>query len=201
MKTRTQQVVCWVEPLFDLIDVTAFCHVLSAAGSNWNWRPYRISMASRVGGMITSSAQVSVQTIPLAACGPPDIVILGCGDGGVSLDINEDPFTMWRQSKPLWVALGNSSATLLRLGLPVSSLAVSAMRQPEVRKWSSSVEFTTKDFHFEADVLSCSTLDVVPAAFALLERQIGRSARRYVETQMGLTHNPIDLRGLTKLGP
>ncbi len=206
MKTRTRHVVCWIEPYFDLIDVATFCHVLSVAGSNWNWRPYRLSLASQLGGLVTSRSQVSLLTVPLTACDAPDVVILGPGELERELDGQDALFASWREADPVWVTLSNSTSTLLRLNLPTSTLAVSASRQAQVQSLAPHIELAAKDFHFDAQVLSCSTLDVLPAALALIERQIGRSARRFVETQMGLTSNTldvagIDLRGLGKVGP
>lgn len=199
MKTRTRHVVCWVEAHFNLIDLATVCQVLSVAGSNWNWRPYRISLASRHGGLVPSRAQVNVDTVSLIDCAPPDVVILAGGEPHEPWHPDEEPFVTWQQLQPLWVALRDGVHALVRLEPLCQRLAVARAQQERVREFSPHVHFENKDYHLEGRVLSCATLDVLPAALLLLERQVGQSARRFVETQLGLTHAGIQFQGLDKL--
>lgn len=200
MKTRTRHVVCWLEPHFNLIDVASFCQVLSVAGSNWNWRPYRLSFASTSGGVVTSSAQVRVDTVPLASCDLPDVVIVS-SSAPTGVTSTDAPFATWQVAVPFWVALRGSLPTLVKLNVPLSTVAVSPPHQALMRELVPGLQFSSKDFHEDGQVLSCGTLDVLPAALALLEKQIGHSARRYVETQLGLTQTAVALHGLDKLRP
>lgn len=192
MKTRTQHVVCWVEPYFELIDVATFCHVLSVAGSNWNWRPYRLSLASEQGGVVPSRSQVSVQTVPLTSCAVPDVVILACGERP-SYEGAGPTIEGWSVAELTWIVFRDSIKTFMRFGVAVDTLAVSAAGRKAVLDACSNAQFSPKDFHFDARVLSCATLDVLPGALGFVERQLGRSARRYVEAQLGLTQSPVNL--------
>lgn len=196
MKTRTRHVVCWLEAHFNLIDVATLCYVLSVAGSNWNWRPYRVSVASRQGGLVPSRAQTHVDTVRLTECETPDIIVLAGGELHETWQPDEAPFAAWSQTQPFWVALRDGVHTLLRLEPTCERLAVALSQQARVQQSSPHVHFEHKDHHLEGRVLSCATLDVLPAALLLVERQIGQSARRFVETQLGLTHAGVHLQGL-----
>lgn len=199
VKTRTRHVVCWLEPNFNLIDVAAFCQVLSLAGSNWNWRPYRLSLVSSNGGLIASRAQVSLDTLALVSAEPPDVVILAGGEANSIPPSDDGPLISWSRDHVFWVALRDGVPRLLQLQQSMSMLAVPAQHQAHIRKLLPAIQFTSADFYLDTHVLSCASLDVLPAALALVERQIGQSARRYVETQMGLTQVGINLQGLDKL--
>lgn len=187
MKTRTKNVVCWVERGFDALDVAGFCQVLSEAGSTWNWRAYRLELTSRAGGLVMSSAQYEVPTLAFDDCTPPDVVIVAGGAHAPSPNLPTDPPERWPSPDLEWVGLRAGLLPIVATGrFGSAKVAASPRLQPRLLTAEPSLRFVTEPFCSDAKLWSCATADTTPAALALVQRHVGNSARRAVETALGL---------------
>lgn len=186
MKTRTRHVVCWVEAGFDALDVASFCQVLSEAGSTWNWRAYRIEFVSRTGGLIASNAQLELNTAPMAAA-QPDVVIVASGRQATPAEM-PDPWRLWSSPHVEWVGLRAGLLALLSTGrFQGATVAASPRFQPRLLAVEPSLQFSSKPWHVHERLWSCASADATDAALALLQRHVGNTARRAVETALGLS--------------
>lgn len=199
MKTRTKHVVCWVEPGFDALDVSGFCQVLSETGSTWNWRAYRVELASRAGGMVMSSAQVAVSTVALDDCATPDVVVVA----GAPSPLATDPPERWAGADIEWVGLRKGLLAIVSTGrFGGARVAASPRLQPRLLATEPSLRFVTEPFFCDGRLWSCASADTTLAALALVQRHVGGGARRAVETALGLTLAFPPMRvELTSTGP
>lgn len=187
MKTRTKNVVCWVERGFDALDVAGFCQVLSEAGSTWNWRAYRIELASRTGGLVMSSAQYEVPTLSFDQCTAPNLVLVAGGAHVPSPTLPTDPPERWSSPDVEWVGLRGGLLPIVATGRFAGvKVAANLHLQPRLLAAEPSLRFVTDPFCSDAKLWSCATADTTPAALALVQRHVGNSARRAVETALGL---------------
>lgn len=187
MKTRTKNVLCWVEAGFDALDLAAFCQVLSEAGSVWNWRAYRIEIASRTGGVITNNGQQELLTIALDACSEPDIVVVSSGQHVGSEALPTDPTESWTSPHVEWVGLRAGLLPIVRTGrFAGATVAASPRLRPRLVAAEPTLQFATKPWHVDGNLWSCASADATDAALTLVQRHVGNSARRAVETALGL---------------
>lgn len=189
MRTRTRRVLCWVEEGFDALDVATFCQVLSMAGSTWNWRAYKIELASRSGGEVRSSAQLTLATMPIATCAAPEIVIVAGGSHVARRrGIEADPTAWWSDADLEWVTLRNGLLVLLESGrCGGATVAASAALQPQLLAAEPTLRFSSKSSHLDGKLLSCASADTLDAALGMVQRHVGLGARRIIETNLGLT--------------
>lgn len=205
MRTRTRHVLCWVEEGFGALDVAACCQVLSAAGSAWNWRAYRIVFASRRGGSIPSSGQLSVETAELSEVlggatskdlAPPNLDVVIVASGELVLGEESDRLLTQRtRPETQWFGLRSGLASLLRTGrFAGSTVAAAPKYQPRLLAIEPSLMFTSRPWHQHANLWSTATADSTDPTLSLVERHLGASARRTVETSLGLTTTISPLR-------
>lgn len=205
MKTRTRSVVCCVEAGFDALALGGVCQVLSEAGSIWNWRAYRLEIASRAGGLITSNAQQQLQTRPFDACSEPEIVVVGAGPPVAAAGVDDpepDLLARWPGPTIEWVGLRAGLIPIVRSGrFKGATVAASARLQPRLLAAEPTLQFAAKPWHVEGTLWSSASADATELALTLVQRHVGNSARRAVETSLGLTTSFSSLRvNLTKPG-
>lgn len=201
MKTRTRRVVCWLEEGFDVLDVAAFCQVLSEAGSNWNWRAFKIELASRAGGLVTSHAQLALQTCAIDTCAEPDVAVVANGPNTAAPDA-PNPCARWTSPEVEWVGLRAGLVEIVRTGrFAGATVAATPRLQPRLLAAEPTLRFSAKPWHLDAKLWSTSSADATDVALALVQRHVGNSARRAVEASLGLatTFTPVSV-GLTKSG-
>jgi transcriptional regulator GlxA family with amidase domain len=203
MKTRTRNVVCWIEAGFDALDLAGFCQVLSDAGSVWNWRAYRIEVASCAGGLVTSNAQQELQTVALDTCSEPEVVIIGGGEHVGTARLEADPMKRWANSDIEWVGLRAGLLAIVRTGRFKGATVAAGLRlQPRLLAVEPTLQFATKPWHVDGKLWSTANADTTDAALSLVQRHVGNSARRAVETSLGLSTMFSTLHvNLTKPGP
>lgn len=188
MKTRTRNVVCWVEAGFDAVDLAGLCQVLSEAGSNWNWRAYRIEIASRAGGLVTSNAQLQLQTVAVATCSEPDVVAVASGQHVASATLPTDPPERWTNPEVEWVGLRAGLIPILRSGrFRGATVAASPRLRPRLLGVDATLQFSAKPWHVDGKLWSSAGPDATEVALSLLQRHVGNTARRAVEAAFGLT--------------
>jgi hypothetical protein len=215
MKTRTRRVLVWINDGFDGLDVATWCQVLSLAGSTWNWRAYRIVVASLEGGKVQSNAQFALDSVRLkdalasastsstdhpeaeklasleSAKAPPfDVVILAGSEHNfdfdlASLDELVDVHTEW---------VGLRSGIVPLLGrFPDATVAASPALQARLRA-HAPVCFTSGPWHQHGNLWSTSAGACTDAALAFVQHHLGKSARRSVEAALGLTTSLSPIR-------
>lgn len=205
MRTRTRHVLCWVEEGFGALDVAACCQVLSAAGSAWNWRAYRIDFASARGGLIQSSGQLTIETAEVskvlggATSGETshhpsfDVVLVASGELAPA---ESDP-TLSQLGHPQteWFGLRSGLAPLLRTGRFAGSTVAAALSyQPRLLAIEPSLSFTSRPWHQHGHLWTTASADSTDPALSLVQRHLGASARRAVEASLGLTTTISPLR-------
>lgn len=81
MRTSSRDVVCIVFDEFELFDLAAYSQVLSLSGKHWNWRPFRLHIAS-TSSQVRSTTMLTVQaTCELPECPPAEILFVPGGYG------------------------------------------------------------------------------------------------------------------------
>lgn len=204
MKTRTRRVLCWIEPDFDVMDVASYCQVLSEAGSTWNWRAFRIDLVSTGGGLLRSRCQMAVQTTPLAAAlasaaepqkstvrdrGPFDILVAGGGrytpgaSSPLAATLSHD-----EASSVEWVGLRGGLLPIVETGY-FAGKTVAAPPRLQTRLLASEPQlgFSAAPWYRDGRLWSVACADATQAALALVQSHVGVSARRAIETTLGLT--------------
>jgi transcriptional regulator GlxA family with amidase domain len=201
VRTRTRQVLCWVEEGFGALDVAACCQVFSSAGSAWNWRAYRIELVSTRGGLVKSSGQLTMETVALhrvlsgatsgnAAMGRLphfDVVIVASGERELASDASLS-FSQLTHPRLEWVGLRSGLAPLLRTGcFTGATVAAAVNHQHQLLAIDPSLQFTSRPWHQHENLWSTATADSTDAALSMVQRHMGASARRAIEVFLGLT--------------
>lgn len=215
MKTRTRRVLCWIEPDFDALDVASFCQVLSEAGSTWNWRAFRIDLVSSAGGLVRSRSQMSVETLPLEATlasasapreraspshDPFELVVAGGGrhPAGAPAALAA-VLSHGGESNVEWVGLRSGLLPLLETKYFAGKTVAAPPRlHPRLLQTEPHLRFSSAAWHRDGSLWSVACADATQAALALVQAQIGTSARRAIETTLGLTTTITPVRLTSK---
>lgn len=200
MRTRSVSAVCWVESGFDLLAVGGLLHVLSRAGSRWNWRPFRVQLCSANGGLVASSAQAELQTVA-ATCitGDPELVVLATAPAANTAEATELATLVGRlksEASPalLWVGLGRAVTTLVREGV-ARGLYLSAPRSEHsiLAQLDPGLNLVSGSWHHDGCVVSCAVSDTTAAALHVIEHFFGASTARTVTNELGWPSAKIDV--------
>lgn len=216
MKTRTRLVLFWLDDGFDGLDVATWCQVLSLAGSTWNWRAYRIVLASRNGGTVQSNAQFALDTVGFKdALGCPSVSSTDESDDErpTALDsLKERPFdavivasserASLTELPPLdelvnpyteWVGLRLGIVPLLSR-FPDATVAALPALHPRLRERAPSVCFTSRPWHRDGNLWSTAVAASTDTALEFVQHHLGKGARRSVEVALGLTTSVSPIR-------
>ena len=200
MRTKSVAVACWLEPGFGLLEVASVLQVLSLAGSRWNWRPFRIMLCSSQGGLIASSAQAAVSTLPLASVPPPELILLTKGSPRQPANEVEELFSWLAnvRESPLenlvWVGLGRGVCHLVQVGLCQGrTIAAPHSERAQLTAADGSIRFTEEPWYQDGPVLSSAAVETIPVGLRLVEHFFGRSACRAAKNELGLTTCPISV--------
>jgi transcriptional regulator GlxA family with amidase domain len=121
VRTSSRNVAILLFEEVELWDVSAMMHVTSAAGRNWNWRPFRLYPTAVVPGLVATRSQLRLEaSVSLAECPSPEILFVPGGYGArrAAADLE---VTAWcaraAAEAQLLVAIGAGVAVLGKAGL------------------------------------------------------------------------------------
>lgn len=216
MKTRTRLVLFWLDDGFDGLDVATWCQVLSLAGSTWNWRAYRIVLASREGGKVLSNAQFALDTVrledalgaaqasstdqlegetpavfPPGGARPFDAIIVAGGERAATTEL--PPPDQFVDAHTEWVGLRTGIVPLLGR-FPNATIAASPAHHARLRTSAHSACFTARPWHRDGNLWSTSVGASTDAALEFVQHTLGKSARRSIEVALGLTTSVSPIR-------
>jgi transcriptional regulator GlxA family with amidase domain len=117
VRTSSRNVALLLFDEVELLDVAAVAQVLSLAGRQWNWRPFRLLAVAARKGRIETRAQLSIEADhELAECPPSEILVVPGGYGARRAAAE--------QSLVDWTRAAASEAThLVAIGAGVGLLA------------------------------------------------------------------------------
>jgi putative intracellular protease/amidase len=186
--------------LFDeveLFDVAGACSVLSAAGRQWNFRPFKIhTVATRVGPVETRSQVRLEARLTFSAVAAPEVIVVP-GGYGARRALSDTGLLAWLKSA------GQSATHVLGIGNGVLLLAaadllgnhtVAARRELEgpIKESSASSSARTALDH-ETPVLRSKNLftaqssaDAAAAALALVSALLGAKQAGVVAETLGI---------------
>jgi transcriptional regulator GlxA family with amidase domain len=182
--------------LFDeveLFDVAGACSVLSAAGRQWNFRPFKIhTVATRVGPIETRSQVRLEARLMLSAVTAPEVIVVP-GGYGARRALSDTGLLAWLKSA------GQSASHLLGIGNGVLLLGaadllqdhtVAARRDLEGPLKESSVSVTldheTPVFHSKNLFTARSSADAAHAALTLVSALLGAKQAKVVAETLGI---------------
>src|SRR5690606_15375487 len=154
-----------------------------------------------LGGLVSSNAQHELNTVPITPA-QPDVVIVA-NPRHVTATQTPDPLQLWSSPHVEWVGLRGGLARLLCSGhFAGATVAASPRLQPRLLAVEPTLQFSSKPWHLHDRLWSCASADTTDAALALLQRHVGNTARRAVETALGLSTTfpavNVDVRQLVK---
>jgi transcriptional regulator GlxA family with amidase domain len=114
--------------------------------------------------------------------------VVGSGEHVGSYAQPGDPTEVYTSPEIEWVGLRAGLVSLARTGrFKGATVAAGPRLQPRLRAVESTLQFTTKPWHVDAKLWSTSSADTTEVALTLVQRHIGNTARRAVETALGLS--------------
>ena len=183
--------------LFDeveLLDVAGACSVLSAAGRQWNFRPFKVhAVATRVGPVETRSQMRLEARHTLSALTAPEIIVVP-GGYGARRAMSDPELVAWLksagQSATHLVGIGNGVVLLGAAGL-LADHTVAARPELQGPLEQSSASKVTLDT--EAPVAHSKNLftaqgsaQAADAALALVSVLLGAKQARVVAETLGI---------------
>jgi transcriptional regulator GlxA family with amidase domain len=82
VRTSARTVALLLFPEVELLDVASIAQILSMAGRQWNWRPFRVVPVSKEPGLVETRSQIEVASATsFDACPLPEILIVPGGYG------------------------------------------------------------------------------------------------------------------------
>ena len=126
MRTSARNVALLLFDEVELLDFSAVLQVLSLAGRQWNWRPFKVHAVSSGKSSIETRSQLRVETTAtLASCPKPEIVIVPGGYGARRI-LDDEQWLRWLgeagPSAEHLAAIGAGSLLLAKAGLLGSEL-------------------------------------------------------------------------------
>ena len=204
MITRSRQVALLLFDEVEVLDFAGAIQVLTLAGRHWNWRPFKIHTVAVTPGLINTCNQLRVEaSVGFDQCPPPEILILPGGYGAVKAA--KDPQTVaWLtsvvQQAELCCCIGNGALLLEATGKFAGELvSVSQSTASQLKPSDTLIPSTVERLIAGPKVLSARSCEgSLDLGFQIIERLLGASIRKRVQTELMLAGDPspIDLAGL-----
>lgn len=147
MRTSARSVVVVVFDEIELLDLSGAVHVLSVAGRHWNWRPFRVFLASCHGLLVSTRNQLRIEAHGALEESPTPEILLVPGGYGARKLLGDDRFDDWlrRQGEQaeLLGSVGSGGLCLMRAGwCRGGRLALPSDVHDVARELDPSVELT-----------------------------------------------------------
>jgi transcriptional regulator GlxA family with amidase domain len=194
MRTSSRHVALVVFDEVDLLDVAGFCEVLSVAGRQWNWRPFRLFVASADGLQIATRSQLRIEAHGrLADCPAPEILVIP-GGYGARRKLGGDDLVTWLQGAAMHAALtaavGYGVLPLASAGLLKGTrIAASTEVSELVREIDDSVETSNEGIVCHENLITAAaSAGAIDAALEIVARTLGKKQADAVAAKIG--HQP-----------
>lgn len=196
MRTSSRETALLLFPEVELLDVALAVSVLSRAGRNWNFRPFKIVPVAEHPGLVETRSQVRVEaTRALSECPEPELVIVPGGYG--ARRALERPgvvaFLERARKAEVFLALGHGVLLLARAGLCADTDVAAS---PETAGLLSEIEPTCRthgDDPWRRSGRIASARTAIGAAHLALDvvaQAIGDKQARLVAAEIGLEAPP-----------
>jgi len=121
MRTSARSLAVLLFDELELLDVAGPLQVLTMAGRNWNYRPFKVFPVSQGATLIETRSQLRLEaSLPLAGCTRPELVLVP-GGYGARRALDDRVLVDWLRSSAehaeLVFSVGYGSLLLARAGL------------------------------------------------------------------------------------
>jgi len=194
MRTSSRSVALLLFDEVELFDVAGALGVLTTAGRQWNWRPFKVhAISTRTGGIETRSQIRLESTGELEACAAPEIVIVPGGYGARRM-ISDARTVAWLgragRGAEKCIGIGNGVLLLASAGL-CDGLEVAASRETAdllAELCPSARRNGTARFVGAGNLLTTSTAaGGTEAALHLVAELLGKKQAQGVAASLGVT--------------
>lgn len=203
MRTSSRSVALLLFDEVELFDVGGALGVLTAAGRQWNWRPFKVhAVAPRPGSVHTRSQIQFEAAAALDSCLAPEILLVPGGYGARRM-LSDDRTMAWvsraGRSAEKCIGIGNGVLVLARAGL-CDGLDVAANRETAellVELSPTARHNGTARFVEDGKLLTASTAGGgVEAALHLVAALLGKKQAQSVAASLGVTWLEGDAGGV-----
>jgi transcriptional regulator GlxA family with amidase domain len=201
MRTSSRGVTVVLFDEVELLDVAAVVSVLTTAGRQWNYRPFKITTAASKPGLVPTRSQTNIEASRLlGSVAQPEIVVVP-GGYGARRALDDAALVEWLAKMGTLehlVAVGNGALLLAKAGL-LADRDVAA--RGDTKELLAALEPTarideTSQFRESRGTITAATsLAGIDAALFLVEKILGKKQAAQVAFGLGAPYAPssVDL--------
>jgi transcriptional regulator GlxA family with amidase domain len=192
--TRSRQLALLLFDEVELLDFAGALQMLTLAGRQWNWRPFKIHTVTENPGLITTCNQLRIEApLALSACPQPEIVIVP-GGYGATLAAKRAGVVSWLSNAldhaEACCTVGSGALVVSATGkLAGQTVSVPPAVATSLQGQNSPLVTTTVErLVIQPKLLSVrSSEGSVDLGLAIVERFLGASLKRRVQADLLLT--------------
>lgn len=193
MRTSSRAVSLLVFDEVELLDVSGPLGVLTTAGRQWNWRPFKIQVVSARPGVVDTRSQIRVEShATFEAYDPPEILIVPGGYGARRALDDEKTMEWVRRAGERTghcLGIGNGILVLAKAGM-CDGLEVAASRETAellAELAPSARRNGTARFVEDGKLLTTpNAMGAIEASLRLVSRLLGKKQAQGVAASLGV---------------
>lgn len=193
MRTSSRTVALLLFDEVELLDVAGVLSVLTSAGRQWNWRPFKVHSVSARQGLVHTRSQIRIESEgTLDTCDKPELLVVP-GGYGARRALEDAALVAWLRgagtAAETIFAIGNGVLLLAKAGLcdglevaatretseSLAELAPTARRNGTARFVESGKLLTTPNSH-----------GAIEAALHVVARILGKKQAQAVASALGI---------------
>jgi transcriptional regulator GlxA family with amidase domain len=192
MRTRARRVAIVIFDEVELLDVAAPLEVLSVAGRRWNFRPYKLELLARGGGLVTTRNQARIEANELCGAAPAEIVLVPGGYGARRFAASpEDVAELKRiaEGAEIVAAIGNGVIALARAGFcEVDRVAAASDVLEELRTMvpAERCDESARVVEGQRVLSAASSGSALALGLAIVRRSMGPKLVSMIAAELGL---------------
>jgi transcriptional regulator GlxA family with amidase domain len=193
MRTSSRRVVVVLFDEVELLDVAAVVSVLSSAGRQWNFRPFKIVTAATKTGLVPTRSQVKLEAAEaLEGAAASELVVIPGGYGArKAADDGALVARVAAMAPAEFLAIGNGALVLAKAGLladrDVAARGDTARLVAELEP-TARVDETTPFCDSRGTVTAATSLAAVDAALLFVERALGKKQASQLAVALGASY-------------
>ncbi|HVU03377.1 MAG TPA: DJ-1/PfpI family protein [Polyangiaceae bacterium] len=193
MRTSSRTVAVVLFDEVELLDVAAVASVLSTAGRQWNFRPFKIVPVGASGSSVQTRSQIGLSApVPFSACAAPELLVVPGGYGARRAAQNAEVLSYLKSAGPgatHLFAVGNGALALAAAGLLEDvDVAVPTDAAESLAEYSTSARAdTAARFRISGRVSTAATAGAaLEAALQLVATVLGKKQAEAVSRALGI---------------
>lgn len=195
MRTSSRTAAVLVFEEVELLELSGIAHVLSIAGRHWNWRPFKLFLASAHGPIVTTRNQIRLEAHgSLDACTAPELLVLPGGYGARRL-LEDARIVSWLAAVTAQAttvaSIGYGSLLLAKAGLTKNErVAVAGDVLPLAQELDATTEWVTEPgvvrsgTKLLSTAVSAGSLDL---GLEVVSRELGAKQAATLAAKLGWT--------------